>query len=105
MHEILHSAAEFVCLHRNAFFIYLAAVNLIAFILYALDKLRAKKGAWRIPESRLIGIAVIGGSLGALLGMQLLRHKTQHAKFVVTVPLALVFHTIIITAVVILTRY
>ena len=64
MHEILLNAAGFIVRHRNAFFIYLAAVNLIAFILYALDKSRAKRGAWRIPESRLIGIAVIGGSLG-----------------------------------------
>lgn len=105
MYELLIAAAVFISRYRNAFFIYLAAVNLLAFILYALDKEKAKNGAWRIPESRLIGIAVIGGSLGALLGMQIMRHKTQHTKFVVTVPLALVCHTIIITAAVIFSRY
>ena len=70
----------------------LAAVNLLAFALYGIDKLKAKKGAWRIPESTLLLVAFLGGSLGALLGMELFRHKTKHAKFRVLVPLFLILH-------------
>ena len=70
----------------------LAAVNLLAFALYGIDKLKAKKGAWRIPESTLLLVAFLGGSLGALLGMELFRHKTKHAKFKVLVPLFLILH-------------
>ena len=72
--------------------IVLAAVNLLAFALYGIDKLKAKKGAWRIPESTLLLVAFLGGSLGALLGMELFRHKTKHAKFKVLVPLFLILH-------------
>ena len=67
-------------------------VNLLAFALYGIDKLKAKKGAWRIPESTLLLVAFLGGSLGALLGMELFRHKTKHAKFKVLVPLFLILH-------------
>ncbi len=70
----------------------LAAVNLLAFFLYGADKLKAKKGAWRIPEATLLLVAFLGGSLGALLGMELFRHKTRHAKFRVLVPLFLILH-------------
>ena len=72
--------------------IVLAAVNLLSFALYGVDKWRAKRGAWRIPESTLLLAALLGGSLGALLGMELFRHKTKHAKFKVLVPLFLVLH-------------
>ena len=70
----------------------LAAVNLLAFALYGVDKVKAKKGAWRIPEATLLLVAFLGGSLGALLGMELFRHKTKHAKFKVLVPLFLILH-------------
>lgn len=70
----------------------LAAVNLLAFVLYGVDKLKAKKGAWRIPEATLLLVAFLGGSLGALLGMEVFRHKTKHAKFKVLVPLFLILH-------------
>ncbi len=70
----------------------LLLVNLLAFALYGIDKLKAKKGAWRIPESTLLLVAFLGGSLGALLGMELFRHKTKHAKFKILVPLFLVLH-------------
>ena len=71
---------------------FLLLVNLLAFALYGIDKLKAKKGAWRIPESTLLLVAFLGGSLGALLGMELFRHKTKHAKFKVLVPLFLILH-------------
>ena len=70
----------------------LAAVNLLAFALYGIDKLKAKKGAWRIPEATLLLVAFLGGSLGALLGMEIFRHKTKHAKFRILVPLFLILH-------------
>lgn len=73
----------------------LAAVNLLAFILYGIDKFKAKKGAWRIPEASLLLVAFLGGSLGALLGMELFRHKTKHAKFKVLVPLFLILHIVL----------
>ena len=72
--------------------IVLAAVNLLSFALYGIDKLKAKKGAWRIPEATLLLVAFLGGSLGALLGMELFRHKTKHVKFKVLVPLFLILH-------------
>lgn len=70
--------------------IYLAVINLIAFFLYGADKTKAKRGAWRIPESVLIGIAFLGGAGGAWLGMLAFRHKTKHTKFRILVPAALI---------------
>ena len=71
------------------FVVYLLVVNLITFLLYAIDKRRAIRKAWRIPESVLIGFAALGGSVGAFLAMFLFRHKTKHTKFTVGVPLIL----------------
>lgn len=68
------------------FFYYLIAINLIAFLAFGIDKRKAQKGAWRIKEATLLGLAVIGGSIGALLGMKVFRHKTKHKKFTVGVP-------------------
>ncbi len=64
-------------------------MNLIAFALYGIDKRRAKQGAWRISEYTLLLVALLGGSLGALLGMRYFRHKTRHRKFRYGVPLIL----------------
>lgn len=77
-------------------FIYLGIVNLVAFFTYGIDKAKAKLDRWRIPESTLIGIAFIGGSLGALLGMRLFRHKTKHMKFKLLIPIFLVLHIVAI---------
>ena len=68
---------------------YLVLMNLIAFALYGIDKRRAKQGAWRISEYTLLLVALLGGSLGALLGMRYFRHKTRHRKFRYGVPLIL----------------
>ena len=70
----------------------LAAANLLSFALYGIDKGKAKRGAWRVPESTLLLFAALGGSAGALLGMELFRHKTKHWKFRVLVPLFLILH-------------
>lgn len=65
---------------------YLLLVNVIAFVMYGIDKRRAKKDAWRIPEARLLLVAAAGGSVGAWLGMKVWRHKTLHKKFRYGVP-------------------
>ena len=64
-------------------------MNLIAFALYGIDKRRAKQGAWRISEYTLLLVALLGGSLGALLGMRYFRQKTRHGKFRYGIPLIL----------------
>jgi len=69
--------------------IYLELINLTAFALYGVDKLRAKRGRWRIPEAVLILTAIAGGSIGALAGMFLFHHKTRKSKFRVGVPVIL----------------
>ena len=69
--------------------IYLCIINAAAFVLMLLDKLKAKKNLWRIPEGTLLGVAVIGGSLGCIAGMYAVRHKTKHLKFVIGLPLIL----------------
>ncbi len=69
---------------RTIFLIVLAVyavVSVIAFAFYASDKKKAKAGAWRVPEKVLLGLGFFGGSIGALLGMKLLRHKTKHWYF------------------------
>ena len=68
------------------FFYYLVAVNIVAFFLYGLDKWKAAHHQWRISEAALMTAAVIGGSIGALGGMYLFRHKTRHRKFTWGVP-------------------
>lgn len=65
---------------------YLLAINVAAFIVYGIDKRKAKKGQWRIPESTLLILAALGGSVGAWIGMTVWRHKTQHLKFKIGVP-------------------
>ena len=70
--------------------LYLLIVNAIAFLLMLIDKQKAKKKKWRIPEATLMGFAAIGGSIGALMGMYTLRHKTLHKKFTIGIPAILV---------------
>ncbi len=71
---------------------YTLLINLITFILYGVDKLKAKKELRRISESTLLWTAFLGGSVGALLGMIVFHHKTNHLKFQILVPLFFVFH-------------
>lgn len=70
--------------------IYLVIVNVIAFLLMGFDKRRARKQAWRIPEKTLFGSALIGGSIGAIAGMQVFRHKTKHPSFQIGMPAILI---------------
>ena len=69
--------------------IYLIAINVVTFFLYGIDKWKAKRSKWRIPEATLLGLAVIGGSIGAWIGMKVWHHKTQHKKFKYGLPLIL----------------
>ena len=69
---------------------WLVFINLLAFVLFGLDKWKARRGAWRISENALMLSALLGGSLGALAGMRVFHHKTRHKKFTVGVPVLLV---------------
>ena len=83
---------------------YLLAVNITSFLLYGIDKYKAKKSKWRISEATLLTMAAIGGSIGALAGMRLWHHKTMHKKFKYGIPLIIIMqialvaylHTIIL---------
>lgn len=66
------------------------ALNVITFAIYGIDKYRARKKQWRIPEATLILLALSGGSVGALIAMQTFHHKTQKRKFSIGVPLILI---------------
>jgi uncharacterized membrane protein YsdA (DUF1294 family) len=68
---------------------YLIAINIVTFIVYGIDKVKAMKGKWRISEATLLILAAIGGSIGALLGMKIWHHKTMHKKFKYGLPLIL----------------
>lgn len=80
--------------YRTSIYI-LVAINLFTFILFGIDKLKAKRGKWRIEEKTLLIAALAGGSIGALLGMKIFHHKTQHKKFKYFVPFILILHLII----------
>jgi len=71
---------------------YLLIINFVAFYLYWDDKRRAKKDKWRIKESTLLLISLVGGSFGSLVSMHVFRHKTQHWKFKILVPVFFILH-------------
>ena len=81
---------SFILDHTFIVMAILAFMNLISFSFYVSDKNKAKKGKWRIPEATLVGLAWLFGSVGALIGMYVYRHKTKHVKFVLLVPLAFI---------------
>ena len=77
------------------FYYYLIFMNILAFLLMANDKQRARHKKWRIPEKTLFLTAILGGSIGSILGMQLFRHKTRHTAFVIGMPCILVIQIIL----------
>ncbi len=79
----------------EAIVIYLAAINVITFIIFGADKARAAKGRWRISEAALILAALLGGSIGALAGMRIFHHKTKHRKFTIGIPVILALQIIL----------
>lgn len=72
--------------------VYLVVMNAVAFAMYGIDKRRAVKDKWRIPEKTLLLAALIGGSVGAFFGMRVFRHKTKHWQFIIGVPACLLLH-------------
>lgn len=83
--------------------VYLLIINAVGFLLMLVDKLKAKRGLWRIPEATLMGVAVLGGSIGSLLGMNTFRHKTKHPKFTIGIPVILALQ--VLAAVVLLSKF
>ena len=77
---------------QTTILLYLLIVNAVGFLLMLVDKQKARKKLWRIPESTLLLSAAIGGSIGALAGMYTFRHKTKHLKFLLGVPLSIVLN-------------
>lgn len=75
---------------------YVLIINAVGFLIMLIDKQKAKKKKWRIPEHHLMSIAGAGGSVGVLLGMFVWRHKTKHLKFLIGVPVLLVMHILIV---------
>lgn len=80
----------------KAVLIYLILINLIAFLLMYVDKKKAIKRQYRIPESVLLWSAFLGGAVGAYLSMRMFRHKTKHIKFTLGVPMAILASSILI---------
>lgn len=76
--------------------VYVAAVNVVAFVVYGVDKYKAQMAKWRIRESTLLLLAAIGGSAGAWLGMKIWHHKTRHAKFRYGVPAILLIQLAVV---------
>ena len=77
--------------------IYLLIVNALGFLLMLVDKYKAKNNLWRIPETTLMGVSLIGGSVGSLIGMYTVRHKTKHPKFTIGIPIILVAQIVLLS--------
>ena len=76
--------------YQRIIIIYLLVINIATFFTYGIDKWKAKKSKWRIRETSLLALAVLGGSIGAWLGMKVWHHKTMHKKFQFGIPLIIV---------------
>jgi uncharacterized membrane protein YsdA (DUF1294 family) len=75
---------------------YLIIINIVTFLVYGIDKWKARKTMWRIREASLLMLAVLGGSIGAWLGMKVWHHKTQHKKFRYGIPAIIIIQLVII---------
>lgn len=80
----------------TVFEIYIIGINVLTFLIYGADKWKARRNKWRIPEDTLIWLAIVGGSIGALLGMYLFRHKTHHKKFLIGIPVILLIQVFLL---------
>ena len=76
--------------------IYLLIINALGFLIMLIDKNRARKKRWRIPEKTLFGVALIGGSVGCILGMYTVRHKTKHKSFTIGMPAILIVQAVLL---------
>ena len=84
--------------------LYLLIINAAGFVLMLVDKFMAKKNLWRIPEATLMLVAALGGSVGSLIGMYTVRHKTQHLKFTIGIPLILAAQIVLAVWIVVFTQ-
>ncbi len=75
--------------------LYLLIINAAGFLLMHIDKQKARHRRWRIPEATLMSVALLGGSIGSLLGMYIFRHKTKHPKFTLGIPVILALQTVL----------
>lgn len=75
--------------------VYLLLINAAGFLLMLADKYKARKNRWRIPEAALMAVAALGGSVGSLLGMYTVRHKTRHPKFTIGIPVILALQILV----------
>ena len=75
---------------------YLLFINIITFMMYGIDKLKAKKGKWRISEATLLMMAIVGGSIGAWAGMRIWHHKTMHKKFQYGIPAIIIMQIVLV---------
>ena len=80
--------------------VYLLLINAAGFLLMLVDKIKAKRNLWRIPEATLMGVAAVGGSIGAIAGMNLFRHITKHAKFYIGLPVILTLQIVAVICIV-----
>ena len=80
----------------NFFLAYLVIINILSFCIYGIDKSAAVKEKWRIPNRVLLGLAAVGGSIGAWAGMYIFRHKTQKWYYTITVPVMLLLQIMLI---------
>ena len=76
----------------NTLICYIVVINLVSFMMFGIDKYKARRGQWRISEATLLAVAAIGGSMGAWMGMKVWHHKTLHSKFRYGVPIILLVH-------------
>ena len=76
--------------------IYFVTINVATFLVYGVDKWKAKRSKWRITEAALLLLAVLGGSIGALLGMKVWHHKTMHKKFKYGIPLIIIVQVAVV---------
>ena len=81
---------------QEAVIYYLVIINIVTFLVYGIDKWKARKTMWRIREASLLMLAVLGGSIGAWLGMKVWHHKTQHKKFRYGIPAIIIIQLVII---------
>ena len=93
--SLLHIALIYLVVLRSSL-LALLAMNVVTFFMYGIDKWKAKRSKWRISEATLLGVAVIGGSIGAWLGMKIWHHKTLHKKFKYGVPAIIIVQLILI---------
>lgn len=78
------------------FYFYLILINIVTFIMFAIDKKRAKRNQWRIPESQLLFFSLLGGSIGGIIAMKIVKHKTKKPKFTIGMPLLLLINIFIV---------